>query len=926
MGIGSFFKKIIPKEIRRPIKAIVDPAIDLATNVVKAVVSPFTGGFDLPDVALDVNVGSAEIKAATTVDFNAANRNIPVLYGNNVTTGTIPVFIGTHGADSADTSPQYLYMAAVISQGFHGTAEANVNKAGAGAVLSRLLIDGKPVHLRVGTQPLNNSYFEAYDGSTDLGETTTNGGIRASGFGGNQPTQHTIDKGTFANRLKIQYFDGSADQPASSLLREHPDWDDDNNTLSGIHYLALRFEIKAADEVVGGFDGDGTYGNPYSSAPAVVTTTTGRATMNFVSGHNHAPGYRHAFDTTNTLNPSPGGTLSTLSPFVTNHRPLSTPDADGIIGGIDNVAKVVHAVPSDTVIEIQEFTNFQAKNFIAGGEQPFNIHDFLFEQDWSDYKYVFMVPSEHSFNSDSSVQTGDVSEGLWLENVGAGHYRLMNKQPQGGYSKTISGGAVTFYAYDSTLTESKINASFPGEQAGDSTTAEYRFYSTNFVCNEIAERFEDLSGDEIMRLRVINDTDNTSEVYQITSVNTAQISDPFQPYITVGIYNEDSSALPTDFYTSIAIDTQVYIEIQDGTATGGYFATPSNLGHHVNQGYVTDGTTTQGYFPDTNPVEHLLDYMLNPNYGLGLTFNDIDKQSFLDAARAADRVPNFANFNQTQFDMGENLHKPGAFLQNPTITAEYMYGPNALSSNIEGDRFRTNDNGLDRQFKIDTSKTHLTIVNELLTSMGAIMPVVNGKFKLLIENAGVPDDSEAIPPVTALPITAHIKDEHVIDAVTLNTASINDKFNRIKLDYTDLVANSQPNSAFSPDPIEDSTNIRTQYLAEDNNKPLEGNFTFKGIFDRFTAQKTATLLLKKSRGQPVINMTTSAVALNCLPGDFVRFESETMKINDVFRVTSTTQNNDHTVGLVLIRHVPEFYDVSDLGQTFEARKDIIDLK
>ena len=63
-----------------------------------------------------------------------------------------------------------------------------------------------------------------YDGSTALSKTDSSGGIFASGKGGVQPAQHSITKGTFADRLVIQYFDGSSDQPVSSLLNEHPEW------------------------------------------------------------------------------------------------------------------------------------------------------------------------------------------------------------------------------------------------------------------------------------------------------------------------------------------------------------------------------------------------------------------------------------------------------------------------------------------------------------------------------------------------------------------------------------------------------------------------------------------------------------------------------------------------------------------------------
>ena len=105
MGLRSFVKKVFRAPVRI-VKAIVDPVLDFATNTFKAIISPFTGGFDLPDVSVNVDAGTNEIKAATSVDFSAANRAVPVLYGHKIESGTIPVFIGTFGDNSADTSRQ----------------------------------------------------------------------------------------------------------------------------------------------------------------------------------------------------------------------------------------------------------------------------------------------------------------------------------------------------------------------------------------------------------------------------------------------------------------------------------------------------------------------------------------------------------------------------------------------------------------------------------------------------------------------------------------------------------------------------------------------------------------------------------------------------------------------------------------------------
>jgi hypothetical protein len=309
--------------------------------------------------------------------------------------------------------------------------------------------------------------------------------------------------------------------------------------------------------------------------------------------------------------------------------------------------------------------------------------------------------------------------------------------------------------------------------------------------------------------------------------------------------------------------------------------------------------------------------LLNPNYGFGLTLDQIDRHSFQQAAIACDRIPEFFDFDRTIFNFGGTGES--VFDRN-----RYMYGENAGSgSGANGATFRTSNNGLDRQFIINTSKTFIQNINQMLASIGANMFYSNGKFFIKIENAGDPEDSERIPPVTALPITATLTDDNILESATISTSALNDRFNQIKLDYTDLEESSQPNSVLSPDPIDDSTDIRTNYLNEDGGKVLEGSFSLPGIFDEVTAKKHATLLLKKSRGQPQLSLQCSPTGINLAPGDFVRLNSTAMGINDVYRVTDVVLNADHTVTMNAIKHVPDFYDVTDTGQKFEAQRDIL---
>ena len=109
MGIGSWFQRKKDQVLNVP-KKIIDPVIDFTTDAVKGVVnfvmSPFTGGFDVPDISIDT---PAAIERATTVDFTPSNKPIPVCYGKYVERGVQTIFV-----DTAGDKNQYLYMAGVI--------------------------------------------------------------------------------------------------------------------------------------------------------------------------------------------------------------------------------------------------------------------------------------------------------------------------------------------------------------------------------------------------------------------------------------------------------------------------------------------------------------------------------------------------------------------------------------------------------------------------------------------------------------------------------------------------------------------------------------------------------------------------------------------------------------------------------------------
>lgn len=971
MGI---LKKVYRK-ITRPIKKVIDPVIDFGAGIVKAVISPFTGAFDIPDVSIDTNLGNNEITGNTTVNFNGANRSIPVIYGTQVDTAVIPVFVGTAG--------QYLYMAGVIGQGmtmgasYVKSPDADLSNIEPdnymGAKIVRMTIDGKPVHLATGgdssTSINSNPWYS--DGTYYISDPdkrfveesvfhgiVNNMGVFAAGFGTSlgatgttKPEIMEIDRGTFANRLSIQYFDGSDDQLASDLLLEHPDWTS-NHRLQGLQYVALRFKLQAADETVNfstfSDSGNGTYGNPYNGVPSVVVTVPGRSTPNIIAGAGTGPGYVERLQTAWA---DPKYAIKA----VFQHKRLDYPDGQGDWqtkdhGTISAAKTVVIPVASDTTIDLQRYMLFQPINDSNGVKQSYNLHDILFEQFGSGYEYVWFYPGSVTGDSTGSTYGGNSDpqdDMILFKHVGGGHYRFHSGMPT---QKTlnVTTAELTFFGYTSTHIGDHAQATVTaGVLDSASNTPMLRIYGTD------SELYGNVTGIQWY----FNDFSDSAPSYP----DNPQIvirdidNDYTQTYNIVGVANKDSANLsidvaleridsvvetPQDLYRSIP--DNCFIHFQVSANIGGeanrvsnpenYNKFPASYDVSLANGYLHNGLIHQGYVPDKNPVEYILDFMLNDRYGLGIGVEQIDRASFIEAAIKCDTLADFTNTtftpaigNRRVTEYGEEGDSAGEDRRDHV----YMYGENtATDSNndmVTSSVLDSNFNGYDRQFIIDTSKNQLENLNVMLSSIGAYMPFYDNKFHIFLEDGGQKNTLLQTSPLTALPIQLVIDEDNVIGSAVLKSQPINNRLNSIKVDYTEAEKNATVGTQLVPDPIEDSagSGIRDTYLAEDNNKILENNFTLPSIFDKDTAKRYGRILLKKSRGQPTLLTTVTAQGLNLVPGDLVRVNLTKLKVNDVYRVTEVTINYDNTVALDLIKHDPDIYESFDDEDTLLTRKDIM---
>tara|TARA_B100000902_G_scaffold95244_1_gene98044 strand:- start:7034 stop:9514 length:2481 start_codon:yes stop_codon:yes gene_type:complete len=352
----------------------------------------------------------------------------------------------------------------------------------------------------------------------------------------------------------------------------------------------------------------------------------------------------------------------------------------------------------------------------------------------------------------------------------------------------------------------------------------------------------------------------------------------------------------------------------DTTSTGVVATMPAPADYSVtfaSGAYSHTATRQDGYDVSGNPVEILLDYMLNDRYGAGIPLSKIDQNSFINAAVACGRLraenstagSNFATNNYQLIYEGvlSIKHFPNLRLRRNVGIDELGDGKLLYPNSVYY-----------RQFVIDTGMTHLQNINRILTSMGGIMPFVNGKFKLTIENAGTPDNSYDIPSDSDLKAshTMTFNDDNIIDGISFNGGALENTFNQIKVNFTDIEERSQNNSVVWPPKTDAQYKL---FRKEDNDQDLVGNVTNAGIVNAAHATHYAKVLVAKSRRQQSISFKTTESATDLTAGDLIRVTSTTLNFDHMFRITNMTMNQDGDIEITAIRHYPNNYDFDDVN-------------
>ena len=257
---------------------------------------------------------------------------------------------------------------------------------------------------------------------------------------------------------------------------------------------------------------------------------------------------------------------------------------------------------------------------------------------------------------------------------------------------------------------------------------------------------------------------------------------------------------------------------------------------------------------ETNPAWCLLDYLTDTRYGKGLQDSEIDLQSFYDAS----------------------------------LICETQVTPYSGGSDI---------NIFDINTALDTSKTIIENVRELLKGCRGYLPYNAGKYNLIIETTG----------------TANITltEDDIIGGYSLSTPPKNERYNRVIVGFVDPDRNYQVNETQFP-PVDDSglpsADQHATMKAEDGGFLLEGRFNFTTLTNQYQAEEMAEVILRRSREALSLGLNINFNAYDLSIGEIVNITHSSMGFSaKPFRVIGITFNQDFTIGLSLVEHQDSHY-------------------
>ena len=296
-------------------------------------------------------------------------------------------------------------------------------------------------------------------------------------------------------------------------------------------------------------------------------------------------------------------------------------------------------------------------------------------------------------------------------------------------------------------------------------------------------------------------------------------------------------------YANLTFDQSVY----NGLPT----VSVDVVGRKVPAAHITAGWASTDY---DNPAWALYDYLTNTRYGKGLDPAMIDMASFLSTKAYCNEM----------VDMLDKDNKP-----------------------ITQKRYVADGH-------IDTGKTIIDNVKDILTSMNAFMIQSGGKYKVRCNKK-----EQLVDPITGLPNLYKFDESNITGAWDILLGTKTNRFNQVKLTYFEPENNYQGNIFL----VKDAT-----YLASDNNQTYERELTLPLTCNYNRAAYIGRIIMNQSRYQTTVTFNAVQTAMIVEVGDVISITHPVPGwVEKKFRVMNMTIQPAGDVRLVCVEYNADVY-------------------
>ena len=252
-----------------------------------------------------------------------------------------------------------------------------------------------------------------------------------------------------------------------------------------------------------------------------------------------------------------------------------------------------------------------------------------------------------------------------------------------------------------------------------------------------------------------------------------------------------------------------------------------------------------------NPANCLLDYLMNPRYGVGISRDRIDANTFKIAANKYEQRVDYSNSQRGR----------------------------AMTMNAV----------------VNTSARCLDNVKTLVAGARGILPYVQGRYKLKVEDGGNATDITS----TSVEIAYDVDSSVVVGGISLDGERKKTKYNQVIVNYVD------PDLDFSNQQV--VYNVAGDQTI-DQDEELSGEFTFHTLTNPAIARDLAQMIYDKSRTQRQIAFTASQELMDIEVGDIIRVTDTVLDLNlDTFRVVAVKLRNNGQVEIQAVEHDATLY-------------------